>query len=165
MDPTLAAEIVALSNTIAARNDHEDIARKLEWIVDTMILRGQIPATFRRLLGKVGGERSTVRLAQFRDKYVVPSDDIDCAARVHLCKARCCSFDVALSAQDVVERELPWEIDRPYVLPKKADGQCGCADDAGACTVYAKRPGACRAYDCRGDDRVWIDFDARIPAP
>jgi hypothetical protein len=38
-------------------------------------------------------------------------------------------------------------------------------DDTGACTVYAQRPGACRAYDCRHDPRVWIDFDARIPAP
>jgi hypothetical protein len=31
--------------------------------------------------------------------------------------------------------------------------------------VYAQRPGACRAYDCRHDPRVWIDFEARIPAP
>jgi Fe-S-cluster containining protein len=37
--------------------------------------------------------------------------------------------------------------------------------DDGDCTIYERRPGACRAYDCRRDARVWIDFEARIPAP
>jgi hypothetical protein len=23
----------------------------------------------------------------------------------------------------------------------------------------------CRKYDCRHDQRIWIDFEARIPAP
>jgi Fe-S-cluster containining protein len=53
---------------------------------------------------------------------------------------------------------------KPYALPR-VDGRCVCMDDAGACTVYERRPGACRAYDCRHDARVWIDFEARIPAP
>jgi Fe-S-cluster containining protein len=35
----------------------------------------------------------------------------------------------------------------------------------GACTIYERRPGACRAYDCRNDRRVWLDFEARVPAP
>ena len=38
-------------------------------------------------------------------------------------------------------------------------------DDAGACTAYDYRPSTCRTYDCREDRRVWIDFEARIPAP
>ena|ERR1700733_4455687 len=165
VDRDLAAELIALADAIAPRADHADLARRLEWLVDTLILRGQLAPSFRRQIAKVGGERSTVRLAQFRDKYAVPSADIDCAARIPLCGARCCTFEVTLSAQDVAERSVPWDIHAPYVVPKQASGRCACMDDAGACTVYAARPGACRAYDCRNDPRVWIDFDARIPAP
>ena len=166
VDPALVAELEALAGALAARPDHEDLARKLEWLVDLLILRGQLPATMRRMVARVGFERSTVRLASFRDKYAVPSSDIDCAARIPLCKARCCSFDVTLSAQDVAEHVLPFDIERPYALPRDPHTKrCVCMADGGACTVYEQRPGACRAYDCRRDPRVWLDFEARIPAP
>ena len=165
LDPELAHELERVAGAIAARDDHADLARRLEWLVDTLILRGQIPASFRRLVARVGGERSTVRLATFRDKYAVESADVDCAARIPLCRARCCSFDVTLSAQDVAEGGIPFDLHQPYALPKRADGGCVCKGEDGACTIYARRPGACRAYDCRHDPRVWIDFDARIPAP
>lgn len=164
--PDLVAEIEALVETLAQRRDHADLARKLEWLIDALILRGQVPPSFKKLATKIQGDRSTVRLAMFRDKYAVPSADIDCAARIPLCGARCCTFDVTLSAQDVAERSLPFAVDQPYMLPREpATGRCVCMDGGGACTVYVQRPGACRAYDCRGDARVWIDFDARIPAP
>jgi putative zinc- or iron-chelating protein len=162
----LVAELTALAETVAARDDHADIAARLEWLIDVLILRGQLPASFRRLADKVKGEgdRSVVRLAIFRDKYAIPSAGIDCAARIPLCGARCCSFDVTLSAQDIDERRLPFDLLKPYALPR-VDGRCVCMDDTGACTVYDHRPGACRAYDCRHDKRVWIDFEARIAAP
>jgi hypothetical protein len=161
----LIAELTALTETVAARDDHADIAAKLEWLIDTLIFRGQLPESFRRLAAKVrDGQRSVVRLAVFRDKYAVPSPDIDCAALIPLCGARCCSFEVTLSEQDVSERSVPFDVLHPYVLPR-ANGRCVCMDDAGACTIYDRRPGACRAYDCRHDKRVWIDFEARIPAP
>jgi Fe-S-cluster containining protein len=70
-----------------------------------------------------------------------------------------------LSEQDVKERGVPWVLDKPYLLPRDPDGRCACMDGAGACTIYERRPGACRTYDCREDTRVWIDFAARIPAP
>jgi len=76
----------------------------------------------------------------------VPSrPDLDCAARIPLCSARCCSFDVTLSAQDVAERKLPFASERPYMLPR-AGGHCTCMDESGACTVYDHRPCAYRAY-------------------
>jgi Fe-S-cluster containining protein len=53
---------------------------------------------------------------------------------------------------------------QPYALPRE-NGRCVCMTDGGACSIYEQRPGACRAYDCRRDRRVWIDFEARIPAP
>lgn len=165
VSPDLVAELTALVETVAARSDHADIAARLEWLIDALILRDQLPASFRRLADKVtGGERSVVRLATFRDKYAVVSPEIDCAALIPLCGARCCSFEVTLSAQDVAERSVPFDVMRPYAMPRH-QGRCACMDDAGACTIYERRPGACRAYDCRHDRRVWLDFDARIPAP
>jgi hypothetical protein len=162
----LVAELTALAEAVEARADHADLAARLEWLIDTLILREQLPASFRRLAARVKGQgdRSVVRLATFRDKYAIASADIDCAARIPLCGARCCSFEVTLSAQDVAERSVPFDIMQPYALPREA-GRCVCMDRDGACTIYAQRPGACRAYDCRHDPRVWIDFEARIPAP
>jgi hypothetical protein len=166
IDSDLVEELGALTATLDARTDHADLARRLEWLVDTLILRGQIPPSFRRLVTRVGNERSTVRLAMFRDKYQVPSADIDCGARIPLCGARCCTMDVTLSAQDVAEGGIPFDIHQPYALPRDPETKrCVCMNADGACTIYDKRPGACRAYDCRHDKRVWIDFDARIPAP
>jgi Fe-S-cluster containining protein len=166
LDPDAQHELALLAAAIAQRDDHADLARRFEWLVDTMILRGQLPATFRRLLARVGNERSTVRLASFRDKYNVPSPDVDCASLIPLCKARCCSMDVTLSAQDVAEGGIPFDIMQPYALPRDpSTKRCVCMAPDGACTIYDKRPGACRAYDCRHDKRVWLDFEARIPAP
>lgn len=166
MPPDLIAEIDALAATLALRPDHADLARKLEWLLDALIMRGQLPASYRRLATKIRADRSTVRLAMFRDKYEVPNSDVDCAARIPLCGARCCSFDVTLSAQDVAARDIPFDIEQPYMLPRDpATKRCVCTGADGACTIYERRPGACRAYDCRKDPRVWIDFEARIPAP
>ena len=166
LDPDMIAQLTALAETVAARDDHADLSAKLEWLIEALIMRGQLPPTYRRLVTKIhaNNDRSVVRLATFRDKYAIASAEIDCAARLHLCGARCCSFDVTLSAQDVAEREIPFEITQPYMLPR-VDGRCVCMDDAGACTIYERRPGACRAYDCRHDPRVWVDFERRIPAP
>lgn len=166
IDAALVDELTALVETVAARDDHADIAARLEWLIDALILRDQLPPSFRTLADKIHGQgdRSVVKLAMFRDKYAIASSDVDCAARIPLCGARCCSFDVTLSAQDVAERSVPFDIMKPYQLPR-VDGRCVCMDDQGACTIYDKRPGACRAYDCRHDRRIWIDFEARIPAP
>lgn len=72
---------------------------------------------------------------------------IDCAARVHLCRAACC---------------------RLYEVPGKYSpspgGRCESLAKDQSCGVYLTRPGACRAFDCRGDERIWKDFEKRLPA-
>src|SRR5687767_5934066 len=73
LPPELAAELEALAETLALRTDHADLARKLEWLIDALVLRGQLPPTFKKLATKIRGDRSSVRLAMFRDKYAVPS--------------------------------------------------------------------------------------------
>jgi Fe-S-cluster containining protein len=166
LDPEAIANLEMLAAAIAQRDDHGDLAQRFEWLVDMLILRGQLPATYRRLADRVGAGRSLVRLATFRDKYAIESAEIDCAARIPLCKARCCSLEVTLSAQDVAEGGIPFDLMKPYALPRDPETKrCVCMAKGGACTIYDKRPGACRAYDCRHDARIWIDFDARIPRP
>lgn len=157
----------ALEAAVGAVKGEPDASRKLEFLLDALIMRGQLPERFRAIVRRIQADRGPkIRLSMFPNKYELESPDIDCAARIPLCGARCCSFDVALSEQDVLERKLPFVIDRPYELPRDpVTKRCACMDDAGACTVYDARPGTCRTYDCREDQRVWIDYEARIPAP
>jgi Fe-S-cluster containining protein len=156
----LAADLPQLPNA-------DEATRRFEWLLDALILRGQVPESFRKLAKKIQADRGTrVRLSMVDDKYTVESPDIDCASRLALCGARCCSFDVMLSRQDLDERKLPFVIDQPYMLPRDpVTKRCACMDDAGACTAYDYRPATCRTYDCREDRRVWLDYEARIPAP
>lgn len=100
------------------------------------------------------------------DKYqltVLP--DVDCAAKMHVCKARCCKFEVNLSVQDLDERILRWSYDQPYTLAKRVeDKMCVHSGADGACTVYENRPASCRVFDCREDPRIWVDFENNVLA-
>ncbi len=165
LPPDLVEEIDALAETLLAREDHADVARKFEWLLDALVMRGQLPSSYTKLATKIRGDRSTVRLSLVTDKHSKESPSIDCASLIHLCEARCCRMDVTLSAQDVADG-IPFKLDEPYALPRDPyTKKCVCMDDAGACTVYDNRPASCRVYDCRKDSRVWIDFEAKIPAP
>jgi Fe-S-cluster containining protein len=102
------------------------------------------------------------------DKYSFEgSAEIDCENRVELCKAACCRLDFALSRQDVEEGVVQWEFSRPYMIKRASDGYCTHLDREHGCkcTVYEHRPVPCRAYDCRRDERIWADFEKRIPNP
>ena len=108
-----------------------------------------------------------IRLANIGDKY---SDgqtaEIDCASLVHLCNARCCTFKFYLTKQDLDEGVARWDYGNPYWIKQGADGFCVHSDrSTSRCTIHAQRPHVCRAYDCRKDKRVWIDYEQRIPAP
>lgn len=110
--------------------------------------------------------RLLCRLAPAPDKYnLTDLPAIDCAARLPACRARCCTFTHLLSAQDLDEGLLEWELDRPYVIRADASGTCVHHDrETHRCSVYEHRPASCREYDCRHDDRIWVDFEAGIPA-
>jgi Fe-S-cluster containining protein len=108
-----------------------------------------------------------VRLANIGDKYADgQTAEIDCASLVHLCNARCCTFKFYLTKQDLDEGIARWDYGNPYWIKQGSDGFCVHSDrSTRACTIHAQRPHVCRAYDCRKDKRVWIDFEQRIPAP
>lgn len=101
------------------------------------------------------------------DKYrFEQGEEIDCAERLHLCKASCCRLPFALSKQDLREGVVRWDLGQPYMIEQKDDGYCTHLDrDKGGCTIYEKRPVPCRGFDCREDERLWLDFENRIPNP
>lgn len=102
-----------------------------------------------------------------QDKYTFADGvEIDCASRIHLCKASCCRLPFALSQQDVREGIVHWNLGQPYLIEHGADGYCThMAQGSCACTIYQHRPVPCRGFDCRRDQRIWLDFDAMLPNP
>lgn len=108
-----------------------------------------------------------VVIEQRVDKYAITDlPDIDCEARIPLCRGRCCTLHFPLSKQDLDERVVKWDYLRPYIIRQsESDGYCVHNDRVTkGCTVYHHRPAVCRTYTCKNDKRIWIDFDKRIPA-
>jgi hypothetical protein len=102
--------------------------------------------------------------------------EIDCASRLHLCKAACCRLPFALSKHDVQEGIVKWDLGQPYMNARDEQGYCAHLEKGACrCTIYAQRPIPCRGYDCRSDQRIWLDFancvinprlsDSNWPAP
>ncbi len=100
-------------------------------------------------------------------KYEAESSSPPCAEVMHLCQARCCGFNFALSTEDLDEGVIRWDYGQPYLIRQRAsDRYCVHNDpESRRCTVHEHRPRTCRVYDCTHDPRVWIDFANRIPAP
>lgn len=102
------------------------------------------------------------------DKYSFDKEvEIDCASRVHLCKAACCRiFGFALSRQDIKEGVVRWDLGHPYMVSKDQEGCCRHLDRATyRCSVQEHRPVPCRAFDCRNDKRIWLDFENKVINP
>lgn len=150
-----------------------ELATSLNALIETLIGDGQLPLERyqerRRLTIVRENERvsreASIAITNVPDKYALADlPEIDCEARLHLCRGRCCTFGFALSVQDLDERVVRWDYGRPYTIARREDGYCVHNDD-GACSIYPHRPAVCRTYDCREDRRIWLDFDKRIPAP
>jgi hypothetical protein len=101
------------------------------------------------------------------DKYNFEGEaQIDCENRVHLCRAACCRLPFALSKQDIREGVIHWDLGQPYIIAQEKDGYCTHLERASCrCTVREQRPVPCRAYDCRKEKRIWLDFENRVINP
>jgi len=104
-----------------------------------------------------------VKLHVLGDKYAQDNADVDCAARFAVCRGACCGMEVPLSVQDLEEGAVRWDLARPYILKREDDGRC-THQDRGTffCGNYEHRPLPCRAYSCKGDVRIWRDFDRMV---
>lgn len=102
-----------------------------------------------------------------QDKYSYESEvRIDCENRLHLCRAACCRLRFALSVQDVEEGVVKWDLGHPYMIRHTAEGYCHHLErDTCRCGVYENRPVVCRSYDCRKDERIWLDFEKQVINP
>ncbi len=98
------------------------------------------------------------------DKYEVEGVKVNCAERIHLCKAACCRLSFYLSKQDLRENVVRWDVTHPYHIQQREDGWCThCDPTTKRCQVHQQRPLVCRGYDCRQDPRIWEDFERAIP--
>jgi len=101
------------------------------------------------------------------DKYTFQGEaKIDCENRVHLCKAACCRLPFALSKQDIREGIVHWDLSQPYIIAQEKDGYCTHLErNCQSCSIREHRPVPCRAYDCRKDNKIWLDFENKIINP
>ena len=165
-------------NHIVAHNTRAklaDLSASYYALIETLIARGVLPVdeyerrrqdTMKREDDKAKKELGP-SICTIPDKYKLEKlPEIDCEARLPLCKARCCTLQFPLSVQDLDERVVRWDYGRPYQIGRRPDGYC-VHNEAGTChcTIYEQRPAICRTYDCRSDKRIWIDFEQRIPTP
>jgi Fe-S-cluster containining protein len=157
---------------LQTRAQVSELTATVDALIETLIGEGQLPLKAfekrKRLTVIRETERASrdagVEMAAVDDKYALPGlPRIDCEARLPLCLARCCTLPFVLSAQDLDEGVARWDYARPYLIRRRDSGYC--VHNEGGCTIYEGRPAACRLYDCRKDRRIWVDFDARIPAP
>lgn len=143
-------------------------------LLEEMIARGQVDMRsleerrerIKRQELERAASQASVQVSPSVDKYQITElPQIDCAARIPLCKGRCCTLTFPLSFQDLDEGVVRWDYSRPYSIRHREDGYCVHQSPTHGCTVYDQRPAVCRTYDCRNDKRIWIDFENRIPAP
>ena len=155
----LGAQVAALTDALeeAGLIDRDAIDVERKRLVEAALKRASETASSVR-----------VELGEPVDKYEVDSPpDLDCGALFHLCRARCCEFNFALTTQDLDEGVVAWDYSRPYLIRQSPDsGRCVHQDvPTGHCGVYEHRPGICRSYDCRNDRRIWLDFANKVSAP
>jgi len=85
---------------------------------------------------------------------------INCSERLEYCHAACCKLPFALSRQDIREGVVRWDLGQPYMIEQNDGGYCTHLDEhSSCCSVHGQRPVPCRAYDCRNDNKIWLDFD------
>jgi len=171
----LAAQVVALTDELVRRVDHvepEPAPAGTPAVPRRGTIEGAVATEMPRavMMVRVGDEqtdgRASLHLSD-EDKYQVEGPDIPCAELLHLCQARCCAMHFELSTQDLDEGVIRWDYGKPYQI-RQRDSDKYCVHNhptSRGCTAHEFRPRVCRIYDCREDDRVWIDYEQRIPAP
>lgn len=150
-----------------------ELERLLLGLVDVLVARGvvserEIEPAARAIgdeLDKRGEDRehAVILRNDSEEQAARPEQFVDCAARMPVCHAVCCKLTVQLSAEEVEAGRLRWDLGRPYVLRREADGRCTHQDrGSGFCGVYADRPRPCRQYSCANDRRIWRDFEGMV---
>lgn len=150
-----------------------ELEQLLLGLLDTLIKRGVVTesevAPAARAIGEQvaargeGREHAVILREDSAEQAAKPEAVVDCAARLHVCKAVCCRLSVKLSAEEVESGKVRWDLGRPYLLRREADGRCTHQDRGTLfCAAYEDRPRPCRQYSCANDRRIWRDFDGMV---
>lgn len=150
-----------------------ELEQLLLGLLDTLIKRGVVTesevAPAARAIGEQvaargeGREHAVILREDSAEQAAKPEAVVDCAARLHVCKAVCCRLSVKLSAEEVESGKVRWDLGRPYLLRREADGRCTHQDrDTLFCAAYEDRPRPCRQYNCANDRRIWRDFEGMV---
>jgi hypothetical protein len=84
-----------------------------------------------------------------------PDAVVDCGSRLPWCRSICCTFNFALTKDEVKEGLIEHNPDRPFFIAREKDGYCPHLErDTLRCSVWSGRPLRCRKYDCTGDPDV-----------
>lgn len=170
----LAAHVVSLTDELTRRIDKveplpappETPAEPPTHTVEQMVA-ALIPGTLDQIRARDVIASQRVALDVGESKYDAQAESPPCMELMHICEARCCRLTFSLSTEDLDEGVIRWDYGQPYLIRQRAsDGYC-VHNSPGThhCTVHQYRPRVCRVYDCRNDERVWIDYEKRIPAP
>lgn len=145
-----------------------EIEAFLYGLIDVLVKKGfTLPEALKRAAKDVRDEmdaKKEINLPliglRMDDEPQSPRREVNCAERMPICKAVCCSLDFALNQQEIESGRIKWDLGRPYFIRQDADGHC-CHNNrsTGGCGVYADRPLVCRQYSCEGDKRIWKDFE------
>jgi Fe-S-cluster containining protein len=176
LDPDLARGLVHIHEKLGMRIlAEQQLTRHVYALTELLVGAGVVSleeleerkkSLEQRMTPKARTRWSTAQVYEdVRDKYTLKSPPIDCASRIDVCKAACCRMSFHLGRQDLEENVVRWDVGRPFHIARRADGYCTHADPVdGHCQVHAHRPAVCREYGCRDDERIWKDFEARIPS-
>lgn len=82
------------------------------------------------------------------DKYSAREIVVDCGDTINRsCGTECCRRDIPLNLQDLVEGIIP-KPDNSFLIAKKGDYCAYLSQKTGQCSIWNKRPKACREYVC-----------------
>lgn len=157
----------ALSRQAERINEIESF---LYGLIDTLISKDQLEQkTFEAIAQRVRneilqkGEHFHAGIAVRVDGNEKKENDfvpVNCAERIHLCKAACCKLNFALSVNEIESGKVKWDLGEPYFIRHSKSGYCTHLDHGECgCSIYHDRPKVCRQYSCANDERIWKDFE------
>ncbi len=95
-----------------------------------------------------------------KDQGGKKSQQVNCHERLHICKSACCRLQFALSIEEIEAGNSKWDLGQPYLIRQNSEGCCSHLDgETKRCEIYNDRPGVCRSYSCKEDNRIWKNFE------
>lgn len=81
--------------------------------------------------------------------------EVPCGRRLDTCKAICCTFQFALTKDEVRRGQIKHDSRRPFFIAHEADRYCHHLNrDTLRYDIWEQRPLRCRRYDCSDDPEV-----------